>query len=144
MSASLTADYSLSNNMLISYRGGWHEQDTTNEQIAPPDASFYRFGTTNSGFASDPFFVSKPDLLHSAAWQSNPLNQTTLYYKRGKVSNNLDLTYYLNWAGEHAMNAGIGYNYLYDNRFTGAPHPCVYIYWGQTNSQLDYSVRGRA
>ncbi|OGD15478.1 MAG: hypothetical protein A2W20_06545 [Candidatus Aminicenantes bacterium RBG_16_66_30] len=140
MSASLTADYSLSNNMLISYRGGWHEQDTTNEQIAPPDASFYRFGTTNSGFASDPFFVSNPDLLHSAAWQSNPLNQTTLYYKRGKVSNNLDLTYYLNWAGEHALKAGIGYNYLYDNRFTGAPHPCVYIYWGQTNSQLDYPV----
>jgi hypothetical protein len=141
MSASLTADYSVSNNLLISYRGGWHEQNTTHEQIAPPDASYYYFGTGSSSSApAAGFFADHPDLAHNAAWASNPLNQTTLYYKRGKVSNNLDLTYYLNWAGEHALKAGVGYNYLYDNRFTGAPHPCVYIYWGQTNSQLDYRV----
>jgi len=139
-SASLTADYSVGNNLLLSYRGGWHEQDTTNEQIAPPDASYYFFGTSNSVFAGDPFFASNPDLLHNTNWESSPINQTTLYYKRGKVSNNLDLTYYLNWAGEHAFKAGIGYNYLYDNRFTGAPHPCVYIYWNQTNSQLEFPV----
>jgi outer membrane receptor protein involved in Fe transport len=126
--------------MLLSYRGGWHEQNTTNQQIAPPDASYYYFGTSNSSYATDPFFAANPDLLHNTGWQSNPLNQTTLYYKRGKISNNLDLSYYLNWAGEHALKAGIGYNYLYDNRFTGAPHPCVYVYWGQTNSQLDYDV----
>ena len=62
-SASLTADYSVGNNLLISYRGGWHEQDTTNEQIAPPDASYYSFGTSNSAYARDPFFVeqSGPD-----------------------------------------------------------------------------------
>jgi Carboxypeptidase regulatory-like domain/TonB-dependent Receptor Plug Domain len=139
-SASLTADFSAGNNLLLSYRGGWHEQDTTNEQIAPPDASYYFFGTTNSDFASDPFFVSNPDLLHTTNWASSPINQTTLYYKRGKISNNLDLTYYLKWAGEHAFKAGIGYNYLYDNRFTGAPHPCVYVYWNQTNSQLEFPV----
>jgi hypothetical protein len=139
-SASLTADYSIGNNLLISYRGGWHEQDTTNEQIAPPDASYYFFGQANSVFASDPFFVSNPDLLHAANWTSSPINQTTLYYKRGKIGNNLDLTYYLKAAGEHAFKAGIGYNYLYDNRFTGAPHPCVYIYWNQTNTQLEFPV----
>jgi hypothetical protein len=139
-SASLTADFSSGNNLLISYRGGWHEQDTTNEQIAPPDASYYYFGTSNSAFAEDPFFAANPDLLHNSGWSSSPINQTTLYYKRGKISNNVDATYYLNLAGEHAWKAGIGYNYLYDNRFTGAPHPCVYIYWGQTNSQLEFPV----
>ncbi|MFO7732911.1 MAG: TonB-dependent receptor plug domain-containing protein, partial [Candidatus Aminicenantes bacterium] len=140
MSASLTADYSLGNNTLISYRGGWYERDTTNEQIAPPDASNYYFGTSNAAFVDDPFFTANPDLLHNSGWRSHPLYQTTLYYKRGKISNNLDLTNYLNLAGEHALKAGIGYNYLYDNRFTGAPHPCVYIYWGQTNSQLDFPI----
>ncbi len=139
-SASLTADYSFGNNLLLSYRAGWHEQDTTNEQIAPPDASYYYFGTSNSGFAGDPFFASNPDLLHNSGWSSSPINQTTLYYKRGKISNNLDTTYYLNLAGEHAFKAGVGYNYVYDDRFTGAPHPCVYIYWGQTNSQLEFPV----
>jgi hypothetical protein len=137
MSASLTADYSVGNNMLISYRGGWHEQNTTNEQIAPPDASYYYFGTTNSDI---PYFVDYPALVHSQGWESSGLNMTTLYYKRGKIGNNLDLSYYANWAGEHALKFGVGYNYLYDNRFTGAPHPCVYIYWGQTNSDLDFDV----
>jgi hypothetical protein len=139
-SASLTADYSVGNNLLLSYRGGWHEQDTTNEQIAPPDASYYYFGTANEAYAADPFFVGNPDLLHNSGWSSSPINQTTLYYNRGKISNNLDATYYLNWAGEHAFKAGVGYNYLYDDRFTGAPHPCVYIYWGQTNTQLEFPV----
>ena len=139
-SASLTADYSVGNNLLISYRGGWHEQDTTNEQIAPPDASYYYFGTSNTAFSSDPFFAENPDLIHNSGWSSSPINQTTLYYKRGKISNNLDLTYYLNLAGEHAFKAGVGFNYLYDKRFTGAPHPCVYVYWGQTNSQLEFPV----
>ena len=140
MSASLTADYSIGNNLLVSYRGGWHEENTTNEQIAPPDASYYYFGAWDAAFNSDPFFVANPNLIHSGGWESNPLNMTTLYYKRGKIGNNLDVSYYLSAAGEHALKAGIGYNYLYDNRFTGAPHPCVYIYYGQTNSDLDFDV----
>ena len=140
MSASLTADYSIGNRMLLTYRGGWHEQDTTNEQITPPDETYYFFGTSNSIYASDPFFLENPDLIHTPNWATSPINQTTLYYKRGKISNNLDLSYYLDWKGEHALKAGIGYNYLYDNRFTGAKHPCVYVYWGQNNSTLDYDV----
>ena len=140
-SASLTADYSLGNNLLLSYRGGWHEENTTNEQIAPPDASYYYFGTASStSAAAADFFAANPTLAHSQGWESSGLNMTTLYYKRGKVGNNLDVSYYMSLAGEHAVKAGVGYNYLYDNRFTGAPHPCVYIYWGQTNSDLDYNV----
>jgi hypothetical protein len=137
-SASLTADYSAGNNLLISYRGGWHEENTTNEQITPPDATYYSFVTAAP--ATDPFFVAHPELYHSLGWASSGINQTTLYYKRGKISNNVDVSYYLDWAGEHALKAGIGYNYLYDNRFTGALHPCVYVNWGLTNSALDYDV----
>ena len=140
MSASLTADYSVGNNMLISYRGGWHEQNTTNQQIGPPDETNYYFGVWSDAYLDDPFFVANPDLVHPGGWRSNPLYQTTLYYKRGKIGNNLDLSYYASAAGEHALKFGVGYNYLYDNRFTGAPHPCVYIYWGQTNSDLDFDV----
>ncbi|HMA53384.1 MAG TPA: carboxypeptidase regulatory-like domain-containing protein, partial [Acidobacteriota bacterium] len=141
MSASLTADYSVGNDTLISYRGGWHQEDTTNEQIAPPDASYYFFGTSSaSSAAAAPFFAANPTLAHDVNWESSGINMSTLYYKRGKVSNNLDATRYLSFAGEHALKAGIGYNYLYDNRFTGAPHPCVYIYWNETNSDLDFNV----
>jgi len=144
MSASLTADYSIGNNLLVSYRAGWHEQNQKNQQIAPPDSSTYYFGNTNSSFASDPFFVAHPDLIQLSGWLSSPVYMETLRYLRGKLGNNLDVSYYLNWAGEHALKAGIGYNYIYEDRFTGAPHPRVMLYWGQTTNDLGFNVGAKA
>lgn len=140
MSASLTADYSIGNNVLISYRGGWHEQNQNNQQVAPPDSSTYVFNTSNSIYASDPFYTSNPDLIELGGWSSSTLYMETLRYLRGKLGNNLDATLYLNWAGEHALKAGIGYNYIYEDRFTGAPHPRVYLNWGQYTNDLDFNI----
>jgi len=139
-SASLTANYSLGNNVLLTYRGGWHEQDTNNQQVPPPDGSTYYFGTGNAAYASDPFFAENPDLIHDGNWSSSAIYQETVRYLRGKIGNNLDGTFYLNGAGEHAIKAGVGYNYLYEDRFSGAPHPRVMIYWGETTSDLDFNI----
>ena len=139
-SASLTADYSIGNNLLISYRAGWHEQNQNNQQIAPPDSSTYYFGNTNSMFANDAFFLAQPDLIKLTGWTSSTLYQETKKYLRGKISNNLDVSLYLNWMGEHALKAGIGYNYLYEDRFTGYTHPRVTLYWGQSNDDLGIRV----
>jgi hypothetical protein len=139
-SASLTADYSIGNNLLISYRGGWHEQNQNNQQIAPPDASTYLFGNTNSMFANDAFFLAHPDLIELTGWTSSTLYQETKKYLRGKIGNNVDVSLYLDWMGEHALKAGVGYNYLYEDRFTGYTHPRVTLYWGQTNDDLGFKV----
>ncbi len=140
-SASLTADYSIGNNLLISYRGGWHEQNTTNQQVAPPDATTYYFGNTNATlFANDPFFLANPDLIKTSGWTNNTLYTETQRYLRGKISNNLDVSLYVNWMGEHALKAGIGYNFLYEDRFDGYVHPRVSIYWGQKNDDLGITV----
>jgi len=140
VSASLTADYSIGNNLLISYRGGWHEQNQNNQQIAPPNASTYYFGNTNSMFSGDSFFLSHPDLVKLTGWTSSTLYQETQKYLRGKISNNLDVSLYANWMGEHALKAGVGYNYLYEDRFTGYTHPRVSVYWGQSNDDLGIRV----
>ena len=140
ISASLTADYSLGNNVLISYRGGWHEQNQTNQQIAPPDGSTYQFNTTNTIYSSDPFYLDNPDLIQSQGWTNSALYTETLRYLRGKIGNNIDGTFYLNAAGEHAVKVGVGYNYIYEDRYTGAPHPRVYLYWGQTTNDLDFNI----
>ena len=140
MSASLTADYSLGNNVLLSYRGGWHQSNTTNQQIAPPDSSTYQFNTSNSIYSEDPFYVANPDLLQTNGWTNSALYQETTKYLRGKIGNNIDGTFYFNAAGEHAVKLGVGYNYIYEDRFTGAPHPRVYLYWGQTTNDLDFSI----
>jgi hypothetical protein len=139
-SASLTADYSIGNNLLISYRGGWHEQDQNNQQIVPPDSSTYVFNNTNSIFSKDPFFLAHPDLIKLSGWTSSTMYQETKKYLRGKISNNVDVSLYLDWAGEHALKAGVGYNYLYEDRFTGYTHPRVTLYWGQTNDDLEFKV----
>ena len=144
LSASLTADYSIGNNLLISYRAGWHEQNQNNQQIAPSDASTYYFANTNSMFASDPFFAAHPDLLQLTGWTSSTLYQETKKYLRGKIGNNLDVSFYLNWMGEHALKAGVGYNYIYEDRFTGYTHPRVSIYWGQTTNDLEFAIGAKA
>jgi len=140
-SASLTADYSIGNNLLISYRSGWHEQNTSNQQVSPPNATTYYFSNTNATlFGSDPFFVAHPDLIKTSGWTSSTLYTETRRYLRGKISNNLDISFYANWMGEHALKAGIGYNYLYEDRFDGYVHPRVSIYWGQKNDDLGITV----
>jgi hypothetical protein len=140
ISASLTADYSVGNNVLISYRGGWHEQNQNNQQVAPPDASTYVFNTSNSIYSTDPFYTANPDLIELGGWSSSTLYMETLRYLRGKIGNNVDATFYLNLAGEHAVKAGIGYNYIYEDRFTGAPHPRVYMNWGEYTNDLDFNI----
>ncbi len=109
-SAAALLDYSVSNSLLVSLRGGFHTQDTTNQQIAN------RFTTINNSYsnyiyASDPFFVANPSLLK----YSGPVNYSgsrsvTQKYILEKYSGNADVTYYVNLAGEHAWKAGVQFD----------------------------------
>ena len=91
-------------------------------------------------FANDPFFLANPDLIKTQRLDEQHDVQETKRYLRGKISNNVDVSLYLNWVGEHALKAGVGYNYLYEDRFTGYTHPRVTLYWGQTNDDLEFTV----
>ena len=136
----LSADYTVGNNLLISYRGGWHQDNTNNPQLAASPITTYEFGTSNSIYADIPFYVDNPTLLEDAGFSNNWNYVETKQYLTEKISNNLDLSYYLSAGGEHALKAGVGYNYLHENVFDGAPHPRVYVYWGETTSDLDFNV----
>jgi hypothetical protein len=98
------------------------------------------FSNTNSAFANDAFFVAHPDLIKTSGWTSSTLFNETKRYLRGKISNNVDVSFYLDWMGEHALKAGVGYNYLYEDRFDGYVHPRVTVYWGQKNDDLGITV----
>ena len=138
--AALTADYSLGNNLLLSYRGGWHMQNTKNQQILPPDSSTYYFAYSNSLYSSDPFYVANPDLLHVAGYATTWNYFQTTKYKQDKISNNLDVTYYLNWMGEHSLKVGVGYSYLHEDVFDASTHPRVWLYFGRTYTGLGFPV----
>ncbi len=138
--AALTADYTVGNNLLISYRGGWHMQNENNEQVGPPDHSTYYFPYSNNPYASDPFFVANPDLLHGGGWADTFNYISVQKYKTEKISNNLDVSYYANWMGEHALKGGFGYIYLHEDVYDGSTHPRVWLYWGRTYTGLGFPV----
>ncbi len=137
----LTADYSVGNNLLISYRGGYHMQNTNNQQVPPSDSTNYTFIYSNSPYNSDPFYVTNPSLIHLSGW-----NTDDAYYLetrerlQDKIQNNIDVSYYANWMGEHALKAGVGYTYLHENVYDGQTHPRVWLYWGRTYTGLGFPV----
>ena len=136
----LTADYSIGNNLLISYRGGWHLQNQTNQQIVPPDRSTFNFNYSNYPYTDDPFYIANPGLLHSSGWTDAGTFRDTQRVLQGKIGNNIDVSYYLNWLGEHALKAGIGYAYLYEDVFNSSTHPRVYMGFGRTTYALGFPV----
>jgi hypothetical protein len=136
----LTADYSVGNNLLISYRGGWHLQNQNNQQLKPPDGTTYNFNYSNIPYADDPFYIAHPDLLKAEDWTSSSSFQERQKYIQEKISNNLDVSYYLNWMGEHALKAGIGYARLHEDVYVAATHPRVFLYFGKTNYSLGFAI----
>jgi hypothetical protein len=138
--AALTADYSVGNALLISYRGGWHRQNETNQQLLPPESSTYYFPYSNSRYSDDPFFVVNPDLLHVGGYATTWNYFETKKYMTEKTSNNLDVNYYLDWMGEHSLKAGIGYAYLHEDVYDASTHPRIWLYWGRTYTGLGFPV----
>ena len=136
----LSADYTVGNNLLISYRGGWHHQNETNQQILPPDSTTYYWAYSNSLYSKDAFFVANPSLLHVGGYATTWNYMETQKYMTEKISNNLDLTYYLNWMGEHSFKAGIGYAYLHEDVNDTSTHPRIWLYWGRTYTGLGFPV----
>jgi len=139
-SAALTADYTIGNNLLISYRGGWHLQNENNQQLPVPDGPTYYFYYSNEIYSDDPFYQDHPDLLHYENWVNWDDYMVVDRYKQQKVSNNIDVSYFANWMGEHALKAGLGYIYLNENVRDIAPHPHVTLYFDDTNSNLGFKI----
>ncbi len=138
--AALNADYSVGNNLLLSYRGGWHTQNTNNQQLLPPDSSTYYFPYSNSRYDTDPFYVANPDLIQPAGYATTWNYFQTKKYLTEKISNNLDASLYMNWMGEHSLKAGVGYYYLHEDVFDASTHPRTWLYWGRTYTGLGFPV----
>ncbi|MDP2915475.1 MAG: TonB-dependent receptor, partial [Candidatus Aminicenantes bacterium] len=71
---------------------------------------------------------------HSSGWTNWPGQSRSLYdYKKwiyGRASANLDFTYYLNLAGEHAFKGGLQYIRPFEDVDASSSHPWVRLYWG--------------
>jgi hypothetical protein len=125
MSAAFAADYSASNSLLFSLRGGYFMQDQNNQQIAMPTTRWY-FNRNNNIYKDIP-----ADLIRARNW-TNWAGETREYKKflYERLSANFDVTYYMNLAGEHAWKAGFQFVRLAENVDRSAQHPLVGLNWG--------------
>jgi len=128
ISGNLTMDWTLSNNFLVSFRGGYQRTNRTNQQLSLPGTS-YTFGRSNTAYAEIP-----DSLKHPSGWTNWPGQSASLYdYKKwiyGRASANLDMTYYMNLAGEHAWKFGVQYIRPFEDVDASSSHPWVRLYWG--------------
>jgi hypothetical protein len=133
-SGNANIDYTVSNNFLISARGGFFHTNTTNQQYFAPGTS-YAFTGSNRQYAEIP-----EELKHDGGW-SNGTNQTvTAKYILERTSGNLDFTYYLTLAGEHAWKAGVQYIRLHEDVDSRPQFPLVTLVWGQPYYKPDGTV----
>ncbi len=136
-SAAFLADYSASNNFLVSLRGGYHLQNTTKQQIANRFTTYY-FEEPNTMFATDAFYVANPSLIHIAgAVNYGGSRSVQDRYKLEKLSGNLDLSYFVSLAGDHAWKAGFQVIRDMEDVLNGPVSPMVNLVWDQPCTALE-------
>lgn len=133
-STAFTADYTGFSNLLISLRAGWHRQDVTNQGIKPPAGPTYYFNYSNYVYETEYQQMGRTDLLHYAGWSSSATWLNLKHELREKVSSNLDVTYYMSLAGEHAWKAGAQFIWLHENYGYTPDAPRVNLYWNRSSS----------
>jgi hypothetical protein len=127
-SANITADYTASNNFLISLRGGYMHQNTNKQQQIMPGTR-YIFNNSNVGLLDVP-----ADLQHYGGWTNWAISGYE--YKKwiqDRTSVNLDFTYYVNLAGEHAWKGGVQWIRNYEDVDRTFTAPYVYLNWGTSS-----------
>lgn len=145
-STAFTADYSASNNFLVSLRGGYHLQDNNNEQIGNiATTTYFNYenlmygpGGSQQVLPRDQIFIDNPSLLRIAGAANYAGSRTKWdHAKYEKYSGNLDLSYYVSLAGEHAWKAGFQIVRDQEDQLNGGVYPMVDINWNDTCSALE-------
>jgi hypothetical protein len=131
------ADLTLSNNALLSVRGGYFYSNMNNRVAPLPSTPYYGFRLEQPGgyaFVTNDMFPEIPDeLVHPAGWQNFPRANVLGLVQRmdGRLSANADFTYYLNFGGEHAFKAGVQFMRRTQNVNETGQVPVIYLGWDQ-------------
>jgi hypothetical protein len=147
MSTSVTADWIVTNNFMVSARGGFFRTNQNNQlpptgltepvYIFQMEQPYSYAATTNVGLLDVPVSYQ-----HPANWQNQPLTNlnATKRVIRQKYNANLDLTYFANLGGEHAFKIGGQYIRQGENVDSSATVPLIYLGWDNTFSAygVDY------
>ncbi len=136
-SGAANIDYTVSNNFLVSLRGGYFYNNQNNQQLFVPGTQYVFSG---SNLSTTTYPEISDSLRHASGWNNGAGTTVTSRYINSRMSGNLDLTYYLTLAGEHAWKAGIQYIRLHEDVNSGPVAPLVTLVWGTPFINVDGTV----
>jgi len=129
--AAAYADFTFGNNLLFSVRGGSFYNNTTDQLVRPTEPRYNHSGLGNSIFPNIPSEYIRP--LRWSNMPSYALNVTEKKVaQRSYVGG--DLTYYLNFAGEHAWKFGAQWVRTAEDWKDGLKYPdypAISLAWGR-------------
>ena len=129
--AAAYADFTFGNNLLFSVRGGSFYNNTTDQLVQPTEPRYFHSGTGNSVFLNIPSEYIRP--LRWSNMPSYALNVAEREVaQRSYVGG--DLTYYLNFAGEHAWKFGAQWVRTAEDWRSGykyPDYPGISFQWGR-------------
>ena len=133
-SASASADYSVGNNLMISARGGIFYSDNNNQQLRPTEP-LWLHRQSNAGYPDIPADLVRPrgSMNYAQVADGNVTNK----YISDRATFNLDVTYFPNFAGTHALKAGIQWVRLHEDIDQSFAYPYVRLNWGQAYTDPD-------
>ncbi len=147
--AAAYADFTFGNNLLFSVRGGSFYTNTTGQRVQPDEPRYVHGGTGNSVFTDIP-----PEYIRPRGWTNMPSYALSVTERKmaQKSYAGGDLTYYLNFAGEHAWKFGIQWARTAEDWKSGykyPDYPLIQLGWnrpliilGQTYGQGTYGYYG--
>ena len=143
-SAAGSADFTLGNNLLFSLRGGSFSTNTTDQLLQPAEPRYSHGGLGISIFPNVPAEYIRP-----RGWSNMPAYALNVTDRKRAQRSSIggDLTYYLTFAGEHALKFGAlwvrtaedfkdGYKYPDD--------PSISFTWGRPFIYLGQNYGGGA
>jgi len=127
ISGSFHADYTRGNNLLASFRAGYFRTNSyTNQQLFMPGTAW------NFSYANDIYPEVPADLVRYAGWTNWGGDwMQTLKNIKSRANAALDVTYYMDLAGQHSWKAGVQFERQEENVDSSAQHPIVFLNWGQ-------------
>ncbi len=138
MSASVSADLTLGNNLVVSARGGYFKTDRNKQLVVPPDEPCFQFlteapggyfKTTNIGL------LDVPAAYQRASGFMNYSRANAMVVNKNldeKYSANADLTYFLNLGGEHSWKIGGQFVRQGQNYDATAKSPVLFFAWNRS------------
>ncbi len=122
---SLTLDWIANRNLYFGARGGWFRSNTHDTGISTGPGVY--FGRSNVGMAGVPAELQQPGGYHNIY-----TNWGIVRDVQSRASAAMDGTVFFSGWGQHSLKAGLQYDRLGNDVFTGNLDNWYFLYWGRS------------